>query len=105
MAVVTYTIFKFDPRESGLRRWFGPTETEILNRLFLRKSSMALRELADSLEKHINTINTTLQRLVEKGVIIRIEHDYQNIRYQVVGTLEEFEEFQIKMLLKSIEEG
>lgn len=64
--------FKF--HESGLNRFFGPLEAKIMNILW-DGNEMSIKDVQKKLEQeknfNFNTVMTVMNRLVEKGILLK----------------------------------
>lgn len=97
------TIYRYDPTKDGLERWFGPLEAILLDHLWAASRYRTLRQVCFSCAngRSVTTIQTTLNRLCEKGVLRR-HRDGTDYRYEPVETRDAFEARQEQAILDSL---
>lgn len=90
----------FKYRESGLNRFFGSLEAQIMDILW-ENQSMTIKDTQQKLEQvkpvNFNTVMTVMNRLVEKGFLEKQQTD-RSYRYRPILTREAFMETQSKEL-------
>lgn len=91
--------FKYEG--SGLQRFFGPLETRILEAIWEAQEPSTIKEVQDKLGRDkpmsFNTVMTVMNRLVDKGVLLK-SSAARSYRYRAVMSKEEFLETQSKEL-------
>ncbi|MDA5109064.1 MULTISPECIES: BlaI/MecI/CopY family transcriptional regulator [Brevibacillus] len=93
-------ILTFKCHERGLNRFFGPLEAKVMDVLW-SGSEMSIKDVQKKLEreKHLNfnTVMTVINRLVEKGVLVKRTEGRTSL-YRPVLSREEFMETQSREL-------
>jgi predicted transcriptional regulator len=93
-------ILNFKFHERGLNRFFGPLEAKVMDVLW-SGSEMSIKDVQKKLEqeKHLNfnTVMTVINRLVEKGVLVKRTEGRTSL-YRPVLSREEFMETQSREL-------
>jgi predicted transcriptional regulator len=64
-------VFRYDPRESGTRRWLGELEDVLMDILWTEARAMTTDGVARRVERSYTTVATTLNRLTDKGMLTR----------------------------------
>jgi predicted transcriptional regulator len=85
----------FKLNEEGLHRFFGPLEASIMEILWSMPSNKATNKevhtrISNDQELAVNTIMTVLNRLAEKGHVIKIPINKKSAIFQARFTKEEF---------------
>ncbi len=98
-------MLKYYPERDGLERFgLGPTEAVIMEYLWSCTHSRTLTHIcyyrADG--RATTTIQTTLNRLVKKGLLSRSKADGGHYRYAPVETREQWEARQIAAVVDSL---
>jgi predicted transcriptional regulator len=102
---------RFDPSQEGLRRWFGPLETEILEIVWDAAGSggytvrQVYCQILRTRQIAYTTVMTTMGRLAEKGVLNRIAHPTTGHAYFYTPrwTRQEFEDAQLDAVLAAVD--
>lgn len=103
---------RFDPTQIGLRRWFGPLETEIMDLVWdsaigdditvrrIHRLIVQTRPIA------YTTVMTTMGRLFDKGVLERTERPGKGNAYiyTPVCSREQFEDDQLAAVLAAVDD-
>lgn len=105
---MTIPIARLDPRKTGLRRWLGPLEAEIMM-LFWERGTLTGHELQTPLVKRwkplaYTTVNTMLKKLHDRGLIERIGRESNGYVYRAICTRREYERAQTRAALAALEE-
>lgn len=94
--------FKYD--EVGLNRFFGPLEANIMEYLW-DKDEQSIKAVQQSLELdkpiNFNTVMTVMNRLVEKGILVKRSEGRLSL-FRPVQSKEEFFEEQSKKLTENL---
>lgn len=107
----TIPIMRFDPSQAGLRRWFGPLETAIMDIVWDPAGPQGYtvrqvyRQIVQTRQIAYTTVMTTMGRLAEKGVLDRIAHPTPGHAYfyTPVQTRQQFEDAQLDAVLTAVD--
>lgn len=83
---------KFDVRYEGIRRWLGPTETEIMEHFWEFGFATTTTYIHSKFESQaLTTIASIITRLTQKRILVRSRHKVNNAwYYKPAMTREEF---------------
>ena len=97
-------IFKFDPKEKGLRQVLGDLEYDIMEIIWENKE-VSVRTVHDILKKKRNlaytTVMTVMSRLADKGILERIKEG-SAYSYKAVLNKENFIKSSVKQVLGNL---
>ena len=97
-------IFKFDPKEKGLRQVLGDLEYDIMEIIWENKG-VSVRTVHDILKKRRNlaytTVMTVMSRLADKGILERIKEG-SAYSYKAVLNKENFIKSSVKQVLGNL---
>ena len=95
---------RYNPEHDGLERFLGPTETEMMEYLWSCCNPRTLTQVcyyrANGRAK--TTVQTTLNRLVKKGLLTRSKADGGHYRYAPIETRAEWEARMIAAVADSL---
>lgn len=99
---------RFHPERAGLERYgLGPTEAALMDYLWSCTSGRTLAQICyyRSGGRATTTTQTTLNRLVRKGLLVRSKTDSSRYRYQPTEPREEWEARQLAAVQAALEEA
>lgn len=103
-------VLRYRPHETGMHRWFGSRETSVLDVLWAARGELTVKQVLAALagagdDPAYTTVMTTLNRLVEKGVITRRRSGHGDCAYRYAPRCSraEFVELQISAIRQSLE--
>lgn len=96
---------KYYPDRTGLERFLGPTESELMSYLWECAGGRTLTQVAyyRANGRAKTTIQTTLNRLVRKGLLVRSKTDSSHYRYTPVEPRDVWEARQLAVVQRSLE--
>ena len=98
---------RFDPRQDGLRRWFGDLQEAVMVYLWSEGEPRTVKRTWREIQRSYKdiaytTVMTTMGRLYEDGVLDRVKVGL-SYTYRPRETREQFEERQIRAIIASLE--
>jgi len=99
-------VMRFNPAVSGLERWLGPLEADLMDLLYDADGPRTVKQIWRLNERDLGytTVMTTMVRLAEKGLLAR-RRNGMAYTYWPTCTREEFIELQLAAVRRSVEEG
>lgn len=94
---------KFDIRYDGVRHWLGPTETEVMECIWDMGEYVTVKRVHSHFRhKAYTTISTTMVRLSDHGLLVRVRKSSLAWVYRASMTRKEFMEIHVREVMHSV---
>lgn len=107
---MTIPIARLDPRKTGLERWLGPLEAEIMT-LFWERGTLTGHDLRAALDERwhrplaYTTVMTMLKKLRERGLLTQLDYAGRvGHSYRATCTRRDYERIQTRAALTALEQ-